>query len=653
MRRALILSSLCATAWCTSSPAQAIGFGSTDTPSLLGQPLDFVAHVRLESDEALTRECITAEVEAGESRIGADQIRISVRAGKESGEQTVRVSTLRAVNEPVITVNLALGCKSQISRKVVAFLDPPVLYLARAEDPAATSIDTARFEPRAETQMALVQATQPMAAPVSPTPARTRARQAERRRSAAPVPARYARAAIQVANADSATRREPRKVNVARASLPAKATGAARLQLESSSAAPVAAPAASAVANASIAALAVPVLPVNVEAEQLKVLLAQEREKVRTLEAGLARLRSEAESNQKRAAAAVAAVVPKAEAEHAASPMLYPLVGFGGLLVAAMGLALWRPKNKPFGTSRWWDQSQQTGSDKTVVVPSHFDSIRSESEDLRSQLPPRVASALSASKLGEPTLPIGGLEITAVTPSAVQPVSPGDTLPLSLPDAPVKTAAEDYAMEALIDLEQEAEFFVVIGQDQAAVDLLSKHLKREGAVSPLPYLKLLEIHRRRGDKAAHAAVAEAFQRRFGAEPPSWMASVGAGRALDDYPATVARLETLWASPREVMHAVDAWLFRRQPADDLFELAAYRDLLFLYAVARDRADTGGAESIDVVLPIDDAPVDVHLPIVPSQSQVTVLHPRISRSAPLDFDISVSGPLDGDSKLRQAL
>ena len=76
-------------------------------------------------------------------------------------------------------------------------------------------------------------------------------------------------------------------------------------------------------------------------------------------------------------------------------------------------------------------------------------------------------------------------------------------------------------MEALIDLEQEAEFFAVIGQDEAAVALLSKHIQREGPVSPLPFLKLLEIHRRRGDTAAHAAVGEAFRARFSTSPPTW------------------------------------------------------------------------------------------------------------------------------------
>ena len=652
MRRALILSSLCATAWCASSPVQAIGFGRTDTPSLLGQPLDFAAHLRVESDEELARECITAEVFAGESRIGADQVRIGMRAGNQPGDRTIRVSTLRAVNEPVVTINLVIGCKSQVSRKFVAFLDPPVLYLARAEEPAPTELQFQGHERQPETQIARVQA-EPAAMPAAVPPARPRVRHAERRRSVAPA-ARYARAS-QAPTADiAASKREPRKVSVARASLPAKATGAARLQLESASAAPVAAPAASAVAAAQMPGSLMPVTPpVNVEAEQLKVLLAQERERVRTLEAGLARLRSESDANQKRAAAAVQAAVPKIEPERAASPMLYPLVGFGGLLVVAMGMALWRPRAKPFGTSRWWDLTQQPSAQQAVVVPSRFDSIRSESEDLRAQLPPRVASALSASTLGNSIdTPIGGLEIRTITSAPEHPrADSSDTLPMSLPEVAPKAAAAEPSMEALIDLEQEADFFIVIGQDDAAADLLSKHLKSDGVTSALPFLKLLEIHRRRGDKSAHGAVAESFQRRFGAPAPSWNGSATGGRGLDAYPAMIARLQTLWASPRDVMRALETSLFRRDPTDELLDLAAYRDLLFLYAVARDRSDTTPAEDIDVLLPIDDAPVDVHLPILPSQSHVTMLHPRVSRSAPLDFDISLS--FEQESELRQAV
>ena len=389
--------------------------------------------------------------------------------------------------------------------------------------------------------------------------------------------------------------------------------------------------------------------------------LAQDRERVRTLELALARLRSDAEASQKvagvavkapvaAAPAAVPAPVAKPESARAASPMLYPLVGLGALLAAAVAVAAWRPKKRAFGTSRWWDPTQQPSTEKSGAVPSRLDSIRSESEDLRAQLPPRVASVISTSRIDELTRPpIGGVEVVTLVPT--QKDSPAaDSLPAPLAVS-ITTASTAPSMEALIDLEQEAEFFAVIGQDEAAVALLSKHVQREGSVSPLPFLKLLEIHRRRGDTAAHAAVGEAFRVRFSTSPPTWEVS-GGGRSLDAYPSTLADLQSLWASPREVMPALEAWLFRLEPNAETLDLAAYRDLLFLYAVARDRADNGSDlnSELDLVLPFDDAPIDVHLPIVSPVPQFERTEPRISRSTPLDFDISVSASLD-ESELRQ--
>src|SRR6185369_12997803 len=64
--------------------------------------------------------------------------------------------------------------------------------------------------------------------------------------------------------------------------------------------------------------------------------------------------------------------------------------------------------------------------------------------------------------------------------------------------------------EELIDLEQQAEFFVVLGQDEAAIDLLVGHLRDSGGTSPLPYLKLLEIYRRRGERESYERTRERF-----------------------------------------------------------------------------------------------------------------------------------------------
>ena len=659
MRRALILSSICATAWCAASPAKAIGFGMTQTPSLLGQPLDFSAQVRVSADEVLSRECVSAEIYAGENRLGSDQIRVQVASGRDPNERAVRVRTLHALNEPIVTINLTVGCTSRVARQFVAFLDPPLLNLARAEDANAPQVEPAiRADARGDRQFAI--ASQSSADASAKPTVRQRQRSAERRRNAAAMAARPSPSVRVADGASSMPKHDAQRPAIARSGSTARPTGTARLQLESAAAAVVPAQAASAVVTAAAASQQP---AVQFELEQLKLLLAQEKERVRSLEASLARLRNEAsEANQKRAvvaatapavaatALAIAAPVARPEPQRAASPMLYPLVGFGALLAVAVGIAAWRPKKKTATrTSRWWDLSQQPPPEKGDAVASRVDSIGSESEDLRAQLPPRVASALAGSRVSELTsLPIGGLEVTTVAAQAPRSFSAAaDTLPAALPHQRPEAAAP--SMELLIDLEQEAEFFTVIGQDEAAVGLLSKHIQREGPISPLPFLKLLEIHRRRGDAAAHDSVAESFRIRFSTPPPASNAT-GGGRSLDAYPSTLAGLQALWSSPREVMPALEAWLFRRGPSAEILDLAAYRDLLFLYAVARDRADNGGSTDVelDLVLPLD-SPIDVHLPIAPASQEP---EPRISRSAPLDFDISVSASLD-ESELRQSV
>ena len=92
----------------------------------------------------------------------------------------------------------------------------------------------------------------------------------------------------------------------------------------------------------------------------------------------------------------------------------------------------------------------------------------------------------------------------------------------------------ELSVEELIDLEQQADFFVVLGQEDAAIDLLMGHVRSSGGASPLPYLKLLEIYRRRGDQDAYERVRERFNRRFSAYAPDWNSDLVEGRTLDDY-----------------------------------------------------------------------------------------------------------------------
>ncbi len=161
------------------------------------------------------------------------------------------------------------------------------------------------------------------------------------------------------------------------------------------------------------------------------------------------------------------------------------------------------------------------------------------------------------------------------------------------------------SIEELIDLEQQAEFFVVLGQDEAAVDLLVDHLRNTGGGSPLPYLKLLEIHHRRGDKAAFERMRTRFNHRFNAYAPEWDLGLHGGSSLEDYAGIVPRLQQVWSRPLDAMAELEALLFRKSRGE-LFDLPAYREVLFLYSMARDLLDREAADTgnVDLLLPLSD-------------------------------------------------
>src|SRR5690242_5480675 len=133
------------------------------------------------------------------------------------------------------------------------------------------------------------------------------------------------------------------------------------------------------------------------------------------------------------------------------------------------------------------------------------------------------------------------------------------------------------SMEGLIDLEQQVEFLLVLGNGEDAIDLLTSHLDGN-RTSPIPYFWLLELYRDRGDAAAHARIAEAFHQHFGAQAASWDAPAGQGRPLAQYPKAIARLQRAWADPSEAMQVLEGWVFRRLPVDETFDFAATREML---------------------------------------------------------------------------
>ena len=206
-------------------------------------------------------------------------------------------------------------------------------------------------------------------------------------------------------------------------------------------------------------------------------------------------------------------------------------------------------------------------------------------------------------------------------------------------EAPVR----DVSIEELIDLEQQAEFFVVLGQDDAAIDLLVDHLRSTGGGSPLPYLKLLEIYSRTGDRASYERNRARFNHRFNAYAPEWGSDLAHGRSLEDYPGILPRLEQVWPRPLDAMAELEALLFRKSRGE-LFELPAYREVLFLYALARDLLDREAATtgSVDLLLPLaDGSDFGTTAPIPFMRDELLMPDERL-----VDFDDPPTAPVEFD-------
>jgi pilus assembly protein FimV len=594
--------------WLASVPAHAVGFGRVSNATQLGQPLSFVATVRLDPDEILPRECVSAEVQSGENKLHPSQIRVALEGAADATERSVRVTTNALIDEPVVTVSITLGCDARVTRRFVAFIDPPLINAAQTA-PVEPPPQQQRVESQVAPITAMVQSANAPASRLRRSDRSVPARSSTRAPSSAPARA-VAADSIDAAPAASEKPKRPitRQPNLARAT-----PSGSRLQLEA------AAPVVGRSASVAPASTPPPVLVATAPASAPKPddtaeLLAKERQRMQTVEDGLAKLRADSQTTQA-ALVALQARLKAAEDERYANPLVYALAWLSALLALAVA-GLWWRQSRARHAAHWW-----AGPAPAPVASSA----------------PLTAAAAAVEPVASAPAPLS-LPQTTVDVFDVSTVVDEDEAPSHAPTA--RERPRELSVEELIDLEQQAEFFIVLGQDEAAIELLMSHVRSDGGNSPLPYLKLLEIYRRRGDGDAYQRIRERFNRRFNSYAPDWDSDLQQGRSLVDYPDTIAQLQQLWSSPVRAMGTLDASLFRRNKTDETFDLPAYRELLFLYSIARDLAEHDGAlpnTHVDLLLPLDD-PGEEPISRLSANTKSGDFQASALTTMPLDLDVS---------------
>lgn len=280
------------------------------------------------------------------------------------------------------------------------------------------------------------------------------------------------------------------------------------------------------------------------------------------------------------------------------------------------------------------------------------------------QAPVASAAANAAARSARST---SALPEVAATPPAVAaalaPVRPHAALSTpaqaKLPEVPVlrpMPPVRDFALatgvpprpvsvEELLDLEQQVDFFLVLGQHQSAIDLLLSHVRDTGSASAAPYVRLMEIYSEQGDQEAYERTRERFNKRFNAVVPAWQNDLSSGRALEDYPELLLRLQRAWSKPMRAAAEVDAVLLR-QDGTEPFDLPAYRELLLLHAVLMELPAAGNDSGVpppfeqadEALLSLPPAPaagqaaeaVDLLLPLGEGPTEITSPRPHLSQS-----------------------
>lgn len=627
MRIALSLLIVSSLAW-VAHDAMALGFGRIDSATVLGQRLDFASQVSVEPQDALTDSCVSAEVTAGDSRLAPEQVQVRLTGPANATQKTVRVTTSVVIDEPIVSVNLTIGCTSRVSRRFVVFVDPPLINLARAEPSPAASVnlpavpDGAARSPAgaapangtAQTAVEAVPTPPPTrlasAQPVRPRPAPTRTEAAPRadpprrpapRRSSSSEPARPRAVAVAAAPArprpaattPAPTPRGTALRSVARAPTPSVATSASaasspgsRLQLDPPIAAiapaPVAASAASAAAPAATLLAAAAASPAASAASA-----PAPSEAVLALEADLKRLRDRDLAMQ-RSIATLESRLKELEGARSPDSWLGVLAVMAALL-ALIGVAWLWMRSRAAGHGAWWSPVPVAATaDEPEAVPAQVSrsfAVSEQGDGVVEDAPDALANDPSGTSTGSFAMTLPG-EPVLDDPTGTHPRG-------------------ELSVEELFDLEQQADFFLALGQDEAAIDLLLGHARGSGASSPMPYLKLIEIYRQRGDREGYEATRARFNRRFNALIGEWDQSASDGQALEDFPEMVAPLERAWPDRAAAVRQLEAWIWRSDTPGPRIDLGAYRDILFLYTVARDLLDRSSqAERVDVALPLFD-------------------------------------------------
>ena len=620
---------------CWPVVSDALSLGRSRGAAVLGRSLDVSVLATLEPQEEVPdASCFSAEVFYGDSRVNSASVTVTPLRTSPT-ELTLRVRSSLPIDEPFITLYMRATCGNSFSRRYVLLSDSPSEPAPVVQAPALPLLGAPT---PVRSQPVITQS----GSETSSRSANASALAAERSGQRAAARQEQATQRAQAAAADPAAREKALARIQARKEARALASAEAKARVGSPAPRSAMSPTLGSAGQGNTGRLKVDLMDLAVGREpSLRAsaeLLSQpstdmaaraqaaamwrminsspqdmlrDVERLRTLETEV-RAMSELTKRQTQELGVVKTELATAKRDQYANPFMYAL---GALSLAALAFAAWMWRQRRSSHAPWWG-SQQSQS-KSDSGPSKSKPIaRFGGQD-------KVSSAAAQREREEDYVSASQL---ITPPSAPMPLGDRASAPSSFVSS--RRAAVDFDMqsmpaselggsvsnrraslsggrgneaefesstvgglrtvnaEELFDIQQQADFFMSLGQHAQAIDILQNHISDNVETSALAYLDLFDIYHKIDQRTEFAELRDEFNRVFNAQVPEFDQYGRNSRGLEDYVPALERIQALWPNAK-VLEVIEESIFRKPDLDNQpFDLLAYRELMLLYAIAKD-------------------------------------------------------------------
>ena len=634
----------------------AVTLGRMRGTAIVGRAFDVTLMAQLGSNERLPGLCVDAEVFFGDNLISPGRVSTALAAGANPGEVLIRVRTSSAVDEPVVTVNVREGCLQKNTRKYVFLAE---VLTGKAGDLAVTSGEVTGTAP----------VLLPLVGGADGNPARSAV-------SASAVPAAAGSFRKRAVPDNTGTAKTPDKAADRLGGLSARLTAKAalesagkssrsRLKLDllepgterepilRASSELLTLPSGDPQQRASAAALW---QALNAQPQEM----LRDGQRLKALEMDVARMLTQSRMTDK-AVSDLRVQLEQSRSERFSNWLVYTLAAllFLTWLTAAY---LWTRNRREHGEERsspWWRKG--LGPDDRAAMDVAPQGLAGASREDRPAHPGVTtpgrfepgfgfdgADPLFETARGSSTVPPAGRFKT------MEPLAARDRTEFSISLPSMTGMPRIVNAEELFDVQQQADFFVSLGDFDKAIEVLRHHIADNVETSALAYLDLFDLYHQLGRKTDYETLSEEFNRTFNAQVPAFASYQAATQGLESYTAALSRIVSLWPTPK-VLEVIEESIFRKPDSrSEVFSLAAYRELLLLHAIAKRVVDPSDGQKKTALnaTPKPATPGFAHTSIQPLSAQLQDLpklpsmgdkradatRPPASRHLGLDIDLS---------------